>query len=504
MVTLLILDGFGFSKEKQGNAIYGNCPRIEKLIQKFPSCLLQASGKAVGLSENQMGNSETGHLNLGSGRVVFQDLERINDEIKQGSFFKNEVLKNAAKHAKQNNSNVHIMGLLSDGGVHSKIAHAKEIVLALKKMGVKKIVFHAFLDGRDTPINSGLSYFEDMQEFLKQHDYDEIASVCGRVYAMDRERRFDRILRVYNMLTGKTVEGYEEKQNLKKAIQSCYNKEIYDEFIPPIKKIGTPDIESGDVVVSFNFRTDRMRELVSALSQKNFKEFERKKLENLFVVSMTQYDKNFKNVSVVLPPQKITNCLSSVLAKNKKRQFRVAETTKYAHITFFFNGGIEKPFSGEERQLVESFNVQDFSSVPKMKAKEITQKAISAIKSKKYDFVLINLSNPDMLGHTGNFKATKKAIKCVDKCASKIVNATLKVAGQAIVTADHGNAEHMFENGQIVTSHTTNPVPFVLATRNPNFSLMQNGKLANVAPTVLDLLGIEKPDEMTEKSLIVK
>lgn len=504
MVTLLILDGFGHREEKEGNAILGNCPKIELLKKKYPFCLLQASGEAVGLCKGQMGNSETGHLNLGSGRVVFQDLERINEEIRCGNFANNETLKEIAGHVKKNKCNVHIMGLLSDGGIHSKIEHAKEIILSLKKMGVKNFVFHAFLDGRDTPINSGINFFDDMQAFLKEENVGEIGSICGRVYAMDREKRFDRILRVYNMLTGKSVDGYEEKENLHKAILNCYNKGVFDEFIPPIKLVGSPDIENGDVVLSFNYRTDRMRELISALSQKNFREFERKKLENLFVATMTEYDKNFKSVNVLIPPQKIQNCLSCVLSKNKKRQYRIAETTKYAHITFFFNGGIEKPFDGEERELVESYNVQNFSSVPKMKAKEITQRAISAIKRKDYDFVLINLSNPDMIGHTGDFKATVKAIKYIDKCAYKIVKATLKQGGQAIVTSDHGNAELMIKNGEKVTSHTTNPVPFILASRNPNYVLMQNGKLGNVAPTVLDLLGLEKPKEMTEKSLIVK
>ena len=503
MVTLLILDGFGESEKIEGNAIYNNAKRIKKLKQKYPSCLLKASGEDVGLVSGQMGNSETGHLNLGSGRVVFQDLARINKAIENGEFKTNETLLKAVEHAKTNKSSVHVMGLLSDGGVHSKIEHAKEIILFLKKKGIKKVYFHAFLDGRDTAPDSGISFFNEMEDFLKKENIGQIISISGRVYAMDREQRFERVQRVYNMLTGINYNGYEEVLNLKKEIEKNYKKQVYDEFIPPIKLKDSPDIEDGDVIISFNYRTDRMRELISALSQKSFKEFERKKYENLFVATMTEYDKSFKNINVVFPPQKIKNCLSEVLSKNNLKQFRVAETTKYAHITFFFNGGIEKPFNGEERVLIESYNVQNFDKVPKMRAKEITEKAINAIKKNIYDFVLINLSNADMVGHTGNFKATTKAIKYIDKCAYKIAKATLSVGGDAIITADHGNAEHMVENGKNVTSHTTNPVSFILVSKKyKNVNLKQNGRLGNVSPTILELLSVKKPKEMTEESLI--
>ena len=504
MITLLILDGYGESQEKNGNAILGNSKKIDKLKKTFPNCLLEASGEAVGLVEGQMGNSETGHLNLGSGRVVFQDLARINNAIKTGEFQKNEVLKNAVAHSKANKSKIHVMGLLSNGGVHSTIDHAKNLVLTLKKNGAKEICFHAFLDGRDTPINSGLGFFKEMEEFLEREKIGEIVSVSGRLYAMDREQRYNRVQKVYNMLTGLSAEGYEEKTNLAAAIENNYKKEIFDEFMPPVKLKNSPDIESGDVVVSYNFRTDRMRELVSALSQKKFKEFERKKLENLFVATMTEYDKSFKDINVIFKPKKIKNCLSEVFEKNNKNQFRIAETTKYAHITFFFNGGVEKAFGGEERVLIESINVQDFSSVPKMRAGEITEKAISAIRSKKYDFVLINLSNPDMVGHTGNFKATKKAIRYIDKCAYLIAKATIKAEGEAIITADHGNAEQMLNGTEKHTAHTLNPVSLILASKKNKNIKLQNGKLANVAPTILDLMGIEKPKEMTESSLIIK
>lgn len=502
MITLLILDGYGERKESEGNAILGNSPKIELLKKNYPSCLLDASGQEVGLVKGQMGNSETGHLNLGSGRVVFQDLSRINASIESKEFFKNEVLKDASNHAKTYKSNVHIMGLLSDGGVHSTVEHAKAVVLALKKNGVKKVYFHAFLDGRDTPIDSGIGYVEEMQKFLDKEKMGEIITVSGRVYAMDREKRFDRVQRVYNMMTGISDYGFQKTNDLKREISECYKKQIFDEFIPPFKLFASPNIESGDVIISYNFRTDRMRELVSALSQKNFNEFSRADLDNLFVVTMTEYDKSFKNVNLIFEPEKIKNCLSEVLSKNKLKQFRVAETTKYAHITFFFNGGIEKPFDGEERMLIESYNVQNFSCVPKMKAGEITKEAIKKIKSKEYDFVLINLSNADMIGHTGNFKATKKAIRYIDKCAYKIAMATLHAGGDAIVTADHGNAEKMIENGKILTSHTLSKVPFILVSKKLKNVSLKNGKLASVSPTILDIFGIKKPKEMSENSLI--
>ncbi len=502
MITLLILDGYGERKGSEGNAILGNSPKIELLKKNYPSCLLDASGQEVGLVKGQMGNSETGHLNLGSGRVVFQDLSRINASIESKEFFKNEVLKDASNHAKTNRSNVHIMGLLSDGGVHSTVEHAKAVVLALKKNGIKKVYFHAFLDGRDTPIDSGIGYVEEMQNFLNKEKMGEIISVSGRVYAMDREKRFDRVQRVYNMMTGISDYGFQKTNDLNREISECYKKQIFDEFIPPFKLFDSPNIESGDVIISYNFRTDRMRELVSALSQKNFNEFSRAYLDNLFVVTMTEYDKSFKNVNLIFEPEKIKNCLSEVLSKNKLKQFRVAETTKYAHITFFFNGGIEKPFDGEERMLIESYNVQNFSCVPKMKAGEITKEAIKKIKSKEYDFVLINLSNADMIGHTGNFKATKKAIRYIDKCAYKIAMATLHAGGDAIITADHGNAEKMIENGKILTSHTLSKVPLILVSKKLKNVSLKNGKLANVSPTILDIFGIKKPKEMSENSLI--
>lgn len=508
MVTLLILDGYGYSEDKVGNAILGNSKYVDKLKKIYPNCLLEASGEAVGLTAGQMGNSETGHLNMGAGRIIYQDLTRINHLIKEGEFRKNKTILDAIAHAKKNKSAVHIMGLLSDGGVHSKIEHVEEIIRVLNDNGITKICFHAFLDGRDTPIDSGLKYFVKMQSFLnekinsKEEKRGNLVSVAGRVYAMDREKRFERVQRVYNMLTGINFEGYAEVKDLRKGIENNYKKELFDEFMPPMKVKESPDIENGDVIISYNFRTDRMRELISALSQKTFKEFERKKLDDLYVATLTEYDKSFKNVNIIVKPEKIKNCLSEILAKNDKKQFRVSETTKYAHITFFFNGSIEKPFEGEERVLIDSINVQDFSTYPRMRAKEITDKALGAIKSKEYDFILINLSNPDMIGHTGDLKATKECVRFVDKCAFKIAKSVLKVGGEAIITADHGNAEKVQdESGSKVTQHSTNPVPLILVSNKFKKVQLKNSNLAAISPTILKLLNIKAPKEMTAEPL---
>lgn len=508
MVTLLILDGYGYSEDRVGNAILGNSKHVTKMMKNYPNCLLEASGEAVGLTEGQMGNSETGHLNIGAGRVVYQDLTRVNNLIASGELGKNKAILEAVDHAKKHKSTIHIMGLLSDGGVHSKDFHVEEIIKVLNSKGLNKICFHAFLDGRDTPVDSGLKYFLKMRKFLEEtvngQSRGSIVSVAGRVYAMDRELRFDRVKRVYNMMTGISVDGYLEVKDLRKSIEANYKKELFDEFMPPMKLKGSPDIESGDVIISYNYRTDRMRELISALSQKRFKEFERKTLENILTLTMTEYDKSFKKVNVILKPEKIRNCLSEVLAKNNKKQFRVTETTKYPHITFFFNGGVEKAFENEERVLIESINVQDFSTYPKMRAKEITEKAINAIKSKKYDFVLINLSNPDMIGHSGNLKATKKAVKFVDICAQKIARATLRVNGNCLITADHGNAEKVVdENNNKITQHSLNPVPFILVSKKYKDVSLKNSNLASIAPTILKIMEIKKPKQMSGEDLFV-
>lgn len=503
MVTLLILDGYGIGeKNKNVNAIYHNSPNMDNLLLNYPSAKLVASGEGVGLSKGQMGNSETGHLNIGAGRIVYQSLSKIDNLIKDDKLKDNETLLDLVKHINQTGGKVHLMGLLSDGGVHSHINHLKYLLKFLSSLGCK-LVLHCFLDGRDTKVDSGIEFLKDIQDYIISNNINcEIADIVGRVYAMDREKRFDRVQKAYDMLVGKE-EQVELVDNLLEALKKSYDNNVFDEFVKPIKMKNSSKIEDGDAILSFNFRTDRMRELISAFGKKDFNEFETIKFENLFIATMTQYDKTFDFAHIIIPEENIKNCLSKVLSDSNKTQFRVSETTKYAHITFFFNGQVEKPYKGENRMLIDSINTQDFSKFPKMRAREITKKACDAILSQNYDFVLINLSNPDMIGHTGNLKAAKKAIKFVDKCVKKLVDATLKVKSNIIITADHGNAELMIdEKGKKVTSHTTNLVPIVLVGEKFKDCVLKDGKLSDIAPTILQILDIEKPVEMTGESLI--
>lgn len=503
MVTLLILDGYGIGeKNKNVNAIYHNSPNMDNLLLNYPSAKLVASGEGVGLSKGQMGNSETGHLNIGAGQIVYQSLSKIDNLIKDDKLKDNETLLELVKHINQTGGKVHLMGLLSDGGVHSHINHLKYLLKVLSSLGCK-LVLHCFLDGRDTKVDSGIEFLKDIQDYIISNNINcEIADIVGRVYAMDREKRFDRVQKAYDMLVGKE-EQVELVDNLLEALKKSYDNNFFDEFVKPIKMKNSSKIEDGDAILSFNFRTDRMRELISAFGKKDFDEFETIKFENLFIATMTQYDKTFDFAHIIIPEENIKNCLSKVLSDSNKTQFRVSETTKYAHITFFFNGQVEKPYKGENRMLIDSINTQDFSKFPKMRAREITKKACDAILSQNYDFVLINLSNPDMIGHTGNLKSTKKAIKFVDKCVKKLVDATLKVKSNIIITADHGNAELMIdEKGKKVTSHTTNLVPIVLVGEKFKDCVLKDGKLSDIAPTILQILDIEKPVEMTGESLI--
>ena len=498
MVTLLILDGFGLNAKKYGNAIkLQGTPNLNKLKAQFPFTSIFASGKYVGLSSGQMGNSEVGHLNLGAGRVVFQDLSRINNAIKDKSFFKNETLLQAMEHSKQRKSTLHIMGLCSNGGVHSHIEHLKTLIDMALNNNCKDVVLHLFLDGRDTQIDSGLGFVSEVNEYIRGKNV-AIGSLCGRVYAMDRERRYNRVEKAYKMLTSNGA----GQDSFVQAFEKSYSSKIYDEFFLPTKLKAFKPIKDGDSVIFFNFRTDRARELTEAFTISNFDKFEHINFKDLNFTCFTEYDANFKNVAVAFKPNKIENNLSKLIADNGLKQFHVSETTKYAHVTFFFNGGIEKPNKGEVRKLIDSENVLSFASVPQMKAFEITKEAIKAIKSKKYDFVLINLSNADMIGHTGDLNATIKAIEVIDECAKQIADETLAVGGDCIITADHGNAEEMIgKDGEVITSHTTNKVPVILCSkRYKDVKLKSGGKLANIAPTVLKLLGLQIPNYM-EKAL---
>lgn len=499
MVTLIILDGFGISKEKFGNAITSaGTPNLDKLIRMYPNTTLKASGNAVGLPEGQMGNSEVGHLTLGGGRVILQDLMKIDNDIKTKAFFNNKNLLKALNHAKENNSALHIMGLLSDGGVHSHINHLFAIIDMAKQNGLKKVYIHAFLDGRDTLYNSGKGYIQQLEDKLKGTDY-KIASLSGRIYAMDREQRYERLQKAYNVLI--YGENYKDESALD-AIEDSYKQGVYDEFVEPILLVKDTTIKDDDSVIFFNYRSDRARELTSALTDENFNHFKTKKFKNLLFSPMEEYSAEFKKLNVIYPPETIEDNLSAIISKNGLKQFHIAETTKYAHVTFFFNGGIEKPYEGEDRKLIESIDTQDFSYYPKMRAIEITEATLDAIASAKYDFVLVNYSNPDMIGHTGNFEATKQAIACVEKKAYALALATLMAGGDCIITADHGNAEYMIDkNGKKITSHTTNPVPVILVSeRYKKVRLKRGCSIANIAPTVLKLLNLEIPSTM-EKSL---
>ena len=497
MVTLVILDGFGYRKEKFGNAIASaGTPNLDKLEKIYPTSLLMASGNAVGLPEGQMGNSEVGHLTLGSGRVLWQDLMKINRDIEDGSFFKNERLIKAMEHAKTNNSALHLMGLLSDGGVHSHINHLFALIDMANSFGLKKVYIHAFLDGRDTSIDSGIGFIKRLKEKIAPLGY-KIASLSGRVYAMDREQRYDRLQKAYDVL----VNGANLiEQDAEKVLNDSYGKGIYDEFVEPILLCKDGVIGDNDSVIFYNFRSDRAREITFALTDKDFKHFKTKKFKNLLYSPMEEYAKEFSSLNVIYPPVKIDDNLSAFIAKSGKKQFHIAETTKYAHVTFFFNGGNETPYQNEERVLIDSIDTQDFSYYPKMRAIEITEKTLDAIASAEYDFILVNYSNPDMIGHTGNFEATKDAIKCVDKQAYALALATLMAGGDCIITADHGNAEYMIDKqGNKVTSHTTNPVKCILVSEKHRKAKLKKGKsIANIAPTVLKLLGMDIPSSMED------
>ena len=498
MVTLVIMDGLGIRKSKEGNAVkLQGMPNINKLKKQFPHTEIEASGEFVGLTKGQMGNSEVGHLNLGAGRIVYQDLLRIDNSIKDGSFYKNEVLLNAINYSINNKSTLHIMGLCSNGGVHSHISHLKAIIDLASKNGAKDICLHMFTDGRDTPITSGSNFVNEINDYAKGKA--SVVSICGRVYAMDREKRYDRIQKAYNMLA---YGDAPTKNTIDDAFSDSYGNKVYDEFIEPVKLPNFKPISDGDSVIYFNYRTDRARELTEAFTQKGYSHFKVNDYKNLMFTCFTEYDANFDNVNVAFPPEKITNNLSAIIANAGLKQFHISETTKYAHVTFFFNGGIEQPYKNEDRKLIESENVLSFASTPKMKAYEITDEVLRAITEKKYDFILVNLSNADMLGHTGNLQAAIKGVEAVDKCAYAIALATMMAGGDCIITADHGNAEHMLlANGEPNTAHTTNKVPvYFCSEKNKKAKLIKDGKLANIAPTILKLMGLNIPSNM-EKPL---
>ena len=506
VTMLMILDGLGENAEEKGNAVkLANTPNIDKLMKQYPTTRIAASGLAVGLPEGQMGNSEVGHTNIGAGRIVYQELTRITKSIEDGDFFSNEEFVNAIENCKKNNSKLHILGLVSDGGVHSHIRHLFGLLEMAKRRDFEDVYIHCFLDGRDTPPASAENYITVLEEKMKEKGIGKIATISGRFYAMDRDKRWERVKKAYDAI----VNGEGNKQaNAINAIEGSYQKEVFDEFVEPTVITNgdkpTATISDGDSVIFFNFRPDRARQLTRAIVDPDFDGFETKKIKTYFVC-FTNYDETMPNVHIAFKKEQIKNTLGEVICKQGGKQLRIAETEKYAHVTFFFNGGEEKQYEGEDRILVPSPKVETYDLKPEMSAYEVTEKVLEAIESEKYNCIILNFANPDMVGHTGNLEAAIKAVETIDECAGKIVNAIKSKKGNLIITADHGNAEQMIDlkTGEPHTAHTTNLVPLILISEKEGLKLKQ-GKLADLAPTILELMNIEKPEEMTGESLIEK
>ena len=499
----MILDGWGIAKNKDVSAIdHANTPFIDSLYHKYPHAKLQASGLAVGLPKGQMGNSEVGHMNIGAGRVVYQDLVKINLAVEDGSLEQNPVLHDTYRKAAENNRTVHLFGLVSDGGVHAHTTHLKGLITAAETAGVRKLFIHAFTDGRDTDPKSGLGFIKEIENHLAQHT-GKLASVIGRYYAMDRDNRWERVKLAYDAM----VNGFGRlTQDIDHAITKSYENNITDEFIKPIihaddngQPIGL--IKDGDIVISFNFRTDRGREITQVLSQLDHHEYGMHKLD-LEYITMTNYDNSFKNIKVIYDKEDLTNTLGEVLQSAHKNQIRIAETEKYPHVTFFFSGGRETPFEGEKRILCPSPKVATYDLQPEMSAKDIAEGIIPELNKKEVDFTCLNFANPDMVGHTGIFEAAVKACETVDHYTSKVVTAALENDYSVIIIADHGNPDIMVnEDGSPNTAHTTNLVPIILADNSFSGSL-KDGKLGDLAPTILTLMGLDIPQEMSGEVLI--
>lgn len=500
-IVLTILDGFGIYKEKKGNAIkLAKTPTYDKLLSNCPHATLTAAEESVGLPHGQMGNSEVGHTTIGAGRIIDQNLTRINKQIESQKFFSNQEFKNAIKNCIEKNSNLHIMGLISDGGVHSHINHLYALLQFCKKNNFKNIYIDAITDGRDTLPTSGLTYLTELEKWCKKNKTGKISTITGRYYTMDRDNRWERIKIAYDAMTNK--KGL-EAESIEKGIKDSYKNNITDEFIKPIITKDYMPIKKNDSIIFFNFRPDRARQITKTFTDKSFAEFKTKSL-NLYYVCMTEYDKTFKNVKIAFNEEIVENTLGECLSKNGLKQLRIAETEKYAHVTFFLNGGREKAYKNEERILIPSPKVATYDLKPEMSALKITEKAIKAIKEKKYDVIIINYANTDMVGHTGNLNATIKAVETIDSCLEKIIQAIDATNSSLIITADHGNCEKMIDEKTNTpqTSHTTNLVPFIIyGIDNIN---LKPGTLCDISPTILDLLNLDTPIEMTGKSLIQK
>lgn len=498
----MILDGWGISNDPNSSAVdQAHTPFIDSLYTRYPHSRLRTDGMNVGLPEGQMGNSEVGHMNLGAGRIVYQDLAKINLAVENNSLGKEPVLEQAFNYAKSNNKPVHFLGLVSDGGVHSHINHLKGLLTAAEEFGIREKYVHAFTDGRDVDPNSGKGFIEELEEHLDKTN-GKLASIVGRYYAMDRDKRWERTKMAYDLIVNGNGEKY---QNASEAIQKSYDEGVTDEFIKPIvltDNTGNPvaTLKKEEVVIFFNFRTDRGRQLTEALTQKDFPEQGMKPMP-LYYVTMTRYDETFNNIHVVFSKDDIKATLGEVLERAGKSQIRIAETEKYPHVTFFFSGGREQPFEREQRIMINSPKVATYDLQPEMSAYEVTDAIVPEIKKKSADFICLNYANPDMVGHTGDFEAAVKACETVDKCAQKVIEAAIANDYSVLVIADHGNSEYMINgDGSANTAHTTNPVPCILIDKE--IKSLQDGILGDIAPTILKLMGIEKPELMTQKPLI--
>ena len=497
--TLIIMDGFGLEGPSAGNAVVNApTPNLDRIFRDFPGCRLSASGLDVGLPEGQMGNSEVGHTNMGAGRVVFQDLPHISRDIESGEFFKNPAYLEAMSNCREWGSALHLMGLLSDGGVHSHITHLFALLKMAKEQGLEKVYIHCFLDGRDVPPSSGKSYVEQLQAEIQKLGVGQIATVMGRYYALDRDKRWDRVQKAYDAIA--CGEGTFEA-DAAEAVQKSYDAGVTDEFVVPVVCVKNAQVRDNDSIIFFNFRPDRAREISRCFVDEDFTDIQRRTgFLSVDFVCTTEYDATLPNVTVAYPHQKLVNTFGEYISKLGLTQLRIAETEKYAHVTFFFNGGVEEVFPGEDRCLIPSPKVATYDLQPEMSAYQVTEEAVKRIESGAYDVVILNFANCDMVGHTGVYDAACKAVSTVDECVNRVVEATSKMGGVSLITADHGNAERMSDaNGEPFTAHTTNLVPFYIVGASVQ---LRDGRLADIAPTMLDLMGLEKPSEMDGKTLI--
>ncbi len=502
LTMLMILDGYGYNANTQGNAVYSaKTPVMDKLLSECPNTLINASGMDVGLPDGQMGNSEVGHTNIGAGRIVYQELTRITKSIKDGDFFEKDAFMKAVQNCKDNDSALHLFGLLSDGGVHSHITHLYGLLELAKKNGLGKVYVHGFMDGRDVSPTSGIDFVKALSDKMDEIGVGKIGVLSGRYYAMDRDNRWERVEKAYAAL----VYGEGEKNpDAADAMQKSYDNGITDEFIVPTIITEGATIGKNDSVICFNFRPDRAREITRTFVDKDFDGFERKDgFFPLYYVCMTQYDAKMPNVHVAFKPESLNNTFGEYIAANGLTQLRIAETEKYAHVTFFFNGGVEAPYKNEDRALIPSPKVATYDLQPEMSAPEVTEEVLKRIESEEYDVIILNYANCDMVGHTGVFECAVKAVETVDECMGKVIDAVVSRGGRVCITADHGNADQMIDpdTKDVFTAHTTNPVPFIVA--GYDCALREGGRLADIAPTLLHIMGLSKPEEMSGESLII-